>query len=299
MQKVIITGGTGLVGTRLTTLLCQKGYEINILCRNPSKSHEFRWNIHENYIDSKAFDGVSAIIHLAGAGVADQRWTNSRKKEIMDSRVLSTRLLHQYLSTENHTIKRVIAASAVGYYGDRQDEILMEDAAAGSGFLADVCRQWEAATDELSSTSVPTCKLRIGVVLSKEGGALPKLDLPVKFGVGAYMGNGRQYVPWIHIDDLCYMFIHLLEQSSITGAFNGCAPDIKTSKEMASTIASVLHRPFIPVPAPAFLLRTLMGEMAEMVLMSDRCSSSKIEQSGFQFRYPFLKDALENIYGMV
>ncbi|MFN8261180.1 MAG: TIGR01777 family oxidoreductase [Chitinophagales bacterium] len=296
MRKVIITGGTGLVGKRLSELLKQHGYKVNILCRNPKKTDEYKWNVEEGYMDESAFEGTEIIVHLAGAGVADQRWTDSRKKEIIDSRVASTRLLFKYLSKKTHTIKSFISASAVGYYGDRKNELLTEDDSAGTGFLAEVCRLWEQEADTIGTLNIPVSKIRIGIVLSKDGGALPKLDFPVKFGIGAYIGNGKQYVPWIHIDDLCNMFIHLIHHPEANGIYNACAPDIKTNREMSATIAQVLRRPFIPFPAPAFVIKTVMGEMATMLLMSNNCSSKKIIDTGFDFQYPTLNLALENIY---
>jgi len=296
MRKVIITGGTGLVGKRLSELLKQHGYKVNILCRNPKKTDEYKWNVEEGYMDESAFEGTEIIVHLAGAGVADHRWTDSRKKEIIDSRVASTRLLFKYLSKKTHAIKSFISASAVGYYGDRKNDLLTEDDSAGTGFLAEVCRLWEQEADTIGTLNIPVSKIRIGIVLSKDGGALPKLDFPVKFGIGAYIGNGKQYVPWIHIDDLCNMFIHLIHHPEANGIYNACAPDIKTNREMSATIAQVLRRPFIPFPAPAFVIKTVMGEMATMLLMSNNCSSKKIIDTGFDFQYPTLNLALENIY---
>ena len=295
MKKVIITGGTGLVGQRLTTLLKHKGFEVNILCRNPKKSNEFKWNIEEGYVDERVFEQASAIIHLAGAGVADKRWTEARKKEIIESRTKSARLLYQYLSKGKYPVASFISASAVGFYGDRKSELLTEDSTNGSGFLAEVCKVWEEEAEKFSALNIAVSKVRIGIVLSKDGGALPKLDFPIKFGIGAYIGDGKQFVPWIHIDDLCNIFIHLLEKN-LHDTYNGCAPDIKTNKEMSETIAMVLHRPFIPFPAPGFILKTVMGEMATMLLMSNNCSSQKIINTEFAFQYPTLKEALQNIY---
>lgn len=295
MKKVIITGGTGLVGQRLTTLLKHKGFEVNILCRNPKRPNEFKWNIDEHYIDERVFEQASAIIHLAGAGVAEKRWTEERKKEIIESRTKSARLLYKYLSGSKYPVASFISASAVGFYGDRKSELLTEDSANGSGFLAEVCKVWEEEAEKFSALNIAVSKVRIGIVLSKDGGALPKLDFPIKFGIGAYIGDGKQFVPWIHIDDLCNIFIHLLE-NNLHDTYNGCAPDIKTNKEMSETIAEVLHRPFIPFPAPGFILKTVMGEMASMLLMSNNCSSQKIINTGFVFQYPELKEALQNIY---
>lgn len=296
MKKIIITGGTGLVGKRLTTFLQEKGYEVNILCRNPKQPNEYKWNIEANFIDEKVFENAIAIIHLAGAGVADKRWTDERKQEIIDSRVKSTQLLFQYLAKGKHQIQSFISASAVGFYGDRKNELLTETSSNGTGFLAEVCQLWENEVEKIASINIAVSKIRIGIVLSKDGGALPKLDFPIRFGIGAYIGNGKQFVPWIHIDDLCQIFIHLFEHKNQNSTYNACAPDVKTNKEMSKTIAHVLHRPFIPFPAPEFVLKTVMGEMAAMLLMSNNCTSKKIQQTGFVFQFPTLEKALENIY---
>ena len=296
MKKIIITGGTGLVGKRLTILLKEKGYEVNILCRNPKQPNEYKWNIEANFIDEKVFENAIAIIHLAGAGVADKRWTDERKQEIIDSRVKSTQLLFQYLAEGKHQIQSFISASAVGFYGDRKNELLTETSSNGTGFLAEVCQLWENEVEKIASINIAVSKIRIGIVLSKDGGALPKLDFPIRFGIGAYIGNGKQFVPWIHIDDLCQIFFHLFEHKNQNSTYNACAPDVKTNKEMSKTIAHVLHRPFIPFPAPEFVLKTVMGEMAAMLLMSNNCTSKKIQQTGFVFQFPTLEKALENIY---
>ena len=296
MKKIIITGGTGLVGKRLTTFLQEKGYEVNILCRNPKQPNEYKWNIEANFIDEKVFENAIAIIHLAGAGVADKRWTDERKQEIIDSRVKSTQLLFQYLAKGKHQIQSFISASAVGFYGDRKNELLTETSSNGTGFLAEVCQLWENEVEKIASINIAVSKIRIGIVLSKDGGALPKLDFPIRFGIGAYIGNGKQFVPWIHIDDLCQIFYHLFEHKNQNSTYNACAPDVKTNKEMSKTIAHVLHRPFIPFPAPEFVLKTVMGEMAAMLLMSNNCTSKKIQQTGFVFQFPTLEKALENIY---
>jgi uncharacterized protein len=296
MQKVIITGGTGLVGKRLSALLANNGYTVNILCRNPKNANEYKWNIEERYLDTKVFEDAIAVIHLAGAGVADKRWSDNRKKEIINSRIDTAQLLYQYLVKEKHNIQHFISASAVGFYGDTDNEILTETSKNGNGFLAEVCNLWENEADIFSSLNLSVSKVRIGIVLSKDGGALPKLDFPVKFGIGAYIGNGKQYVPWIHIDDLCQIFISILENKIKPGIYNGCAPDIKTNRQMSETIAQVLHKPFIPAPAPTFIIKTVLGEMSTILLMSNNCSSKKIQEAGFQFEFPTLVEALKEIY---
>ena len=296
MAKVIITGGTGLVGRRLSELLITKGFEVNILTRYPKNSNDYKWDVSQNLIDESVFKDAIAIFHLAGAGITEKRWSDERKKKILESRTEPTQLLYNYLSKNKHSILTFISASAVGFYGNGKDELLTEESPNGTDFLATVCKQWEEEAEKITSLNIRVIKVRIGIVLSKNGGALSKLDLPIRFGIGAYLGDGKQFVPWIHIDDLCNIFIHLLENKILHGAYNGCAPDIKTNKQMSETIAKALHRPFIPMPAPVFFLKTILGEMSSLLLMSNNCSSHKILQSGFQFRYPILIKALENIY---
>lgn len=299
MNKVLITGGTGLVGSRLASLLKASNYEVHILSRskkgNFNGMHYWSWDLDKQTIDNEALN-VDAIIHLAGAGVADKRWTAKRKKEILDSRTLSSKLLVDILKKQSTNIQSVVAASAVGYYGSRGNEVLTEESAAGQGFLTDVCEQWESANEQFSSVlDLPLSIMRIGIVLSKNGGALPKLAMPIKFGVGAYLGNGKQYYPWIHIDDLCNMLIFAME-NKLDGIYNACAPTPETNKDIAKTIASVLGRPFIPAPGPKFILKTVMGEMADMLLNSQNTSSKKIETAGFKFQFSELKTTLKEIY---
>lgn len=296
-KKILITGGTGLVGNVLSNMLLQKGYEVAILSRNPGQKGQIRlykWDIAQQYIDPEAFENTHAIIHLAGAGVADHRWTAAYKKEILDSRVLSTQLLEKYL--KQYPVPHVISASAVGYYGSTGDEWLSETHAPGNSFLADVCLQWEQAIKALSNTGSRVAWVRIGIVLSTKGGALPAMDKPVKFGIGAYLGNGQQFTPWIHIEDLSRMFIHLLENPGLTGPYNGSAPHPITNKDFVKAIAKSLGRPFIPAPGPAFALKLVLGEQADMVLMSNRTSADKIIQTGFTFQFTDPVDALKHLY---
>jgi uncharacterized protein (TIGR01777 family) len=299
MRRVLITGGTGLVGSRLCRLLTERGYGIHILSRSRSgqegQIRYFRWSVKEGTIEDGALD-VQHIIHLAGAGVEDKRWTTARKKEIRDSRVLSTRLLAEKIASKPAGTDSIVCASAVGYYGSRGSEILHEDAEPGSGFLSDICRQWEDASISLAEASnSPVSIMRIGIVLSALGGALPKLAGPAKFGIGAYLGDGSQYYPWIHIDDLCRMIIYAME-NRLEGIYNASAPDPETNKHLTKIIAHVLKRPFIPAPAPAFVLKAAMGEMAAMVLNSQRTSARKIMDTGFEFDFPDLEKALQDIF---
>jgi uncharacterized protein (TIGR01777 family) len=295
--KILITGGTGLVGSALTELLLKEGYQVGILSRKPGikgKVVLYQWDIDKGYINPEAFKDVHAIIHLAGAGVADHRWTDAYKKEILDSRINSTRLLGEYL--KKFPVPHVIAASAVGYYGSCGNEWLSEEHAAGNSFLADVCKQWEQEISAISSTGSRVAWIRIGIVLSTKGGALPVMDKPVRFGVGAYLGDGKQYTPWIHIEDLCRMFIYVMENDGLTGPFNGCAPEPLTNKDFIKTVAKALGRPFIPAPGPAFALKLMLGEQADMVLMSNRTSAKKIIDKGFRFHFTDAVAALKDLY---
>lgn len=297
MKKVLITGGTGLVGSRLSVLLQNKGYEVAMLSRKPGqigKIKLYQWDLNQGIIDESAFKDTFAIIHLAGAGVADHRWTDAYKKEILDSRVQSAQLLEKYLN--KHKIERLVSASAVGYYGDRGSEWLSETSAPGNSYLADVCIQWENAVNQLKPLVGSLAMIRIGIVLSTKGGALPAMDKTAKLGLGAYLGNGQQFTPWIHIDDLCRMFMYLLENPSLTGAFNGSAPEPITNKALTKAITVVSNKPFIPVPAPAFALKVILGEQADMVLMSNRTSSQKIVESGFSFQFTNVEAALKDLY---
>jgi len=296
-KRILITGGSGLVGSRLTELLLTQGYEVRWLSRKPGKKGEvsiYQWDIQAQTIDEAAFEGVHAVIHLAGAGVADSRWTEAYKKEIRDSRIQSTQLLFKYL--KKFPVAHFIGASAVGYYGSRGEELLAESSAAGDSFLAKVCIDWEAEMNKMAQTGSRVAMIRIGIVLSTKGGALPVMDKPVRLAVGAYLGNGKQYMPWIHIEDLCRMFMHLVEHEDLAGPFNGGAPEPLSNKDFIKSIAKALGRPFIPAPGPAFALKMVLGEQADMVLMSNRTSAEKILHSGFQFQFTDAVSALKDLY---
>jgi len=299
MKKVLITGGTGLVGKRLSALLTERGTQIHILSRserrNTGNIKYFRWSVDDGYIEDGALD-VDGIFHLAGAGVADKRWTPGRRREIRDSRMLSTQLLHKKISEQHVPLQFFTSASAVGYYGDCSEEQLSENAAPGEGFLADICKEWEKEVFKIGQDSpIAVSALRIGIVLSTEGGALPQLAAPIKMGIGAYLGDGSQYYPWIHIDDLCRMFLHAGE-NQLKGAFNATSPFPVTNKALAKTIAHILKRPFIPASAPKFILRMAMGEMSTMLLNGQRTKAVKIMESGFEFHHPEVDAALRDIF---
>lgn len=300
--KILITGASGMVGTRLTELLLKKGYEVNTLGRQttddrPQKNAvaQFAWNIDKEIIDAKAFEGVSAIIHLAGAGVADKRWSDERKKEIIDSRVKGAKLIFDFLKKNKHEVKTFISASAVGYYGDCEDEIVTEERKAGEGFLAEVCKQWEQSAKQFSKLGIREVRCRIGIVLSKTGGALPELTKTIPLGVASYFGKSNLYYPWVHIDDVCGIMIHALENESVNGAYNATAPLPLPMKDLMKEILLAKKSKSVLVPAPPFAIKLALGEMSEMLLSSQRCSAGKILESGYKFRFAKIEDALKNI----
>jgi len=296
-KKILITGATGLVGSALKRKLLSTGYQVNILSRKPEGENAFRWDVYNQQIDSAALDGVDAVIHLAGEPVADKKWTAERKKQIIDSRVKSTELLLKAIKeSKNHNIKSFVSASAVGYYGDCGDEILTEESANGFGFLAECCKLWEQAVDEGKRLSLRIVKLRTGIVLSKDGGALPQLDLPVRLFAGSAIGSGKQWTPWLHNDDMVEMYIEAVENSKMEGCYNACAPFPVTNKALTKAIAKQLHRPFWPIKVPKAAIELLMGERVEAVLMSNNTSAQKLLDSGFKFKFTRLEDALKDIY---
>jgi uncharacterized protein (TIGR01777 family) len=303
MKKVLITGASGLVGTQLTELILKKGYQINTLGRqtaDPRKQKnavtQFVWNIDSGMIDAKAFEGVSAIIHLAGAGVAEKRWSDERKKEIIDSRVKSAKLIFDFLKKNKHKVKTFISASAVGYYGNCGDELIDEERKAGEGFLAEVCKQWEQSAKQFSKLGIREVRCRIGIVLAPNGGALPELTRTIPLGVASYFSKDNLYYPWIHIDDVCGIMIHALENENVSGAHNTTAPLPLPMKNLMQEILLAKKSKAILVPAPPFAIKLAMGEMSEMLLSSQRCSAGKITATGFRYKFADIHLALQNIY---
>jgi uncharacterized protein (TIGR01777 family) len=298
-QNILITGGTGLVGRRLTTLLQTKGYNVSYLSRKKSKNAEltlYQWDIENGKIDAEAFTNTHVIVNLAGAGVADKYWTESYKQEIYDSRVKATNLLFEYLKKIPHQVHTFIGASAIGIYGtDTQDKWVDEQSPLGHDFLAQVVKDWEISTDQMNSLNIRTIKVRIGIVLAKEGGALPKLTLPVKLFAGAAIASGKQYISWIHIDDLCQMIIYMIENQQCKGTYNAVAPNPATNAVITQTIGKVLQRPIFLPNVPAFVLKMGMGGMASTVIGGNRVKADKLQATGFRFAYPDLRPALENL----
>lgn len=274
MDKIAITGGTGLVGQALIPLLKAAGFDA-VAIRRP--------------YSADSFTGVSAIINLAGENLSAGRWTADRKKRIIDSRVNTLNSILDILKSSPHSVKTLISASASGYYGTiTSDHIYTEEDAPGNDFLAQVCHEWESAADSFESLGIRVAKVRIGVVLSEKGGALPKLMMPLKFGVSVPLGSGNQWLPWIHLNDLARVFLHLLQNTGLTGAFNAVAPHPVTNRQFMKYLAEKKHRLFIPLGVPAFLLKIMLGEMAVVTLEGSQISSEKLVKSGFVFAMPEL-----------
>ncbi|MEH0157715.1 TIGR01777 family oxidoreductase [Limibacter armeniacum] len=294
-KNVLITGGTGLVGSRLTELLFNKGYNVSYLSRSKKEDPNidyYVWDTSKGYIEDGAIEKADFIVHLAGTNVADKRWTDQQKKKILKSRIQTATLLAEKIQTSSHKPEAFISASAVGYYGHTNNVLMQESAKPGKDFLAEVCVAWENAADLIAQQGIRTAKIRVGIVLAKNGGALDKMSTTARFLMGAPLGNGKQYLSWIHIDDLANMFIHAIENPNMEGPYNGVAPNPVTNEEMTKAIGETLHRPVILPNVPSFALKLMMGEMAEMLLHGTKASSEKIEKAGFQFLYPELKPAL-------
>lgn len=298
IKHVLITGASGLIGSRLTEILVSNGYSVSHLSRSKKKSavKTFVWDVKKFRIEEGALEGVDAIIHLAGAGVADRRWTPNRKKEILESRTRSTALLVHTLASKPHHVKVFVAASGMSYYGTTvSDRIFTEADPPATDFLASVTTQWEQETDKLQSLPVRVVKFRIGVVLSEKGGALLPIVRSIAWMAGAPMGTGKQFLSWIHIDDLCYMFVHAIKNSAMTGAYNAVSPNPVTNLELTRAIARILKKPLLLPCIPSFMLKLLLGEMSMMVLEGSRLSAEKIKSTGFTFRFDTLNDALNDL----
>lgn len=296
MKTILIAGGTGLVGGHICKILDPKYYKIKILTRTKKAPeghisyHE--WDINKGTIDEDALD-ADYLINLTGAGIADSRWTESRKKLLVDSRVDSTMLIHNEMKRLGKKFKATVSASAIGYYGDRADEILDESASPGDEFMATCCMLWEDASHKLSAVSDKNNILRVGVVLSTQGGALPKILMTKAIRVFNYFGDGKQYYSWIHIDDISRAFLHLLEHGS-GDTYNGVVPKPLTNKQFTEEIKEAVGSGLV-MSAPAFGLRIALGEMANVVLNSSRVVPSQLIKSGFEYNFPKLTDAVKNL----
>ncbi len=301
MNSILITGGSGLIGQALINKLLERKDRVSVLSRNMNLQipgvQVFHWNLSAGELDLKAVEQADIIVHLSGAGIADKRWTKKRKQEIIHSRVDSAKLLFKTVRESGKKIEAFISASAIGWYGGLSSGNLMtEDMPPASDFIGETCRLWEAAADRFQQAGIRTVKIRTGVVLSRKSGALPKMALPVKLGLGSAMGSGRQIVPWIHVDDIIGIYLKAIGDRQMEGAFNGVAPVADSFATFMRTLAGTLNRPYFMPSIPSFFLKTAMGEMAVLVTEGSRISAKKIQDAGFQFQFPELDKALTDLY---
>ena len=296
MASILVTGGTGFIGRALCDLLRTKGHTVLILSRTKTdKPNTFYWNLAERYIDPEAIIKSDYIIHLAGEGIANKRWTPQRKNDLIKSRVETANLLFEKVKELNPNLKGFIAASGIGFYGATTSEkIYEENDAPGNDFISEICKVWEKASLQFDVLNIRTVIFRTGVVLAKEGGALEKLSHPIKMGVGAPIGSGKQYIPWIHIEDLCNMYVEAMENRGIKGVYNAVAPEHLTNKSLTKIIAHKLKKPLWLPNIPAFVMKLILGKMAVIILEGSRVYSEKIMATGFKFKFPTIEEALAN-----
>ena len=301
---ILITGGTGLVGQALSALFVSQGYDVAHLSRNPQNSDKrsFYWNQEKGEIDSQAIEYADVIIHLAGENISNRKWTSHQKKRIISSRVQTTNLLERAIKSASGKPKAFISASAIGYYGSiTSDKIFTEEDPSGTDFLTETVVKWEESVKQIQVLSIPTAILRIGVVMSRQGGALPKMLQPIKWGMGAALGNGKQWMPWIALEDLTRMFLFVLEQKLLATSskdlliYNAVSIDNINNRELMRQMAKAIKRPFFLPPVPSFLFKLIFGEMATLLLNGSRVSSEKIISEGFVFKFTKVQDLFEKV----
>lgn len=309
MTTVLITGGTGLIGRRLTTLLIKKGYRVIILSRTVSETSPggdpnpafSQWDPEKNEINISVLQQTDYIINLAGAGIAGKRWTAKRKTAIEESRQKSGQVIEQSLRKYPNKVRAVITASAMGWYGDdsrlpKEQQAFTEDAPAAPGFLGATCKKWEESLQPVMSLGKRLVIIRTGIVLSAAGGALPEFLRPVKFGIAAVLGSGKQMQSWIHIDDICRIYIHAIESDTVNGVYNASAPAPVDHRTLVNTIAQKKKGSFfIPIYVPSFLLKWVFGEMGTELTKGITLDCGKIRQTGFRFLFPSLEAALNDL----
>lgn len=299
-MKVLVTGATGLIGKELVSLLLQNGIIIHYLTTSPKKIenepnyHGFLWNPQKGIIDENCLLGVETIVHLAGANIA-KRWTDSYKQEIIESRLLTTNLLYSVLKNNPNQVKQIVAASAIGIYPSSLTAVYSEDCQfVSETFLGTVTEKWEAAINDFARLNINVCKLRIGLVLAKQGGALPQLVKPIRSGMGAAFGSGKQIQSWIHMHDLVAMFLFAI-QNKWEGVFNAVAPNPVTNSELTNAIAAVLDKDIVMPNVPQFFMKLVLGEMHLLLFESQNVSAQKTLGSGFQFKFKTVDKALDNL----
>ena len=300
-MNILITGGTGMIGHRLTELLLAKGHKVSYLSRKKEKMPKvevFQWDIQKGYIEEGALEAADYVVHLAGAGIADKRWTDERKKEIIDSRIQPIELINSYLQKNNIQLKGFISASAIGIYGgDTGDVRLDENSELGNDFLAECTKLWEIHAKKVTNTA-RIVSVRIGIVLSEKGGALPKLVQPIRLGFGAALGSGKQFMSWIHVDDLCEIFVKAIEDDTMQGPYNAVTPNPVTNQEMTSVAAQVLKKPLWLPNVPIFALKLVFGEMGIVVTGGNFVLNKRLsKETNFQYKVINIKEALNDLLG--
>lgn len=299
MPTVLIAGGTGLVGTRLSQMLSEKNYQVIHLSRRkkPGASYDtYQWDLDKQTIEEEALFAADYVLNLAGAGVADKRWSAERKKIIISSRVRSNQLLKDAFLKIGKKPKAYISASAVGYYGESNGKVFTETDAAGDGFLSETCVLWEKAIEDFAqAVAMRTVILRVGIVFSTKGGSLEKLLIPFNFGMANYFGDGSDHYSWIHIDDICNQFIYAMENESMEGIYNGVGPQAATTKTIAKSIKAAKGSMSLVLPVPGFALKLVLGEMANIVTADMNVSAQKIQQAGYEYLFPDLTLAVKDL----
>ncbi len=298
-KNVLLTGGTGFVGKHLTDVLIDNGFLVSILSRSDQKNTPsityYKWDLKKNFIDQKAILEADYIIHLAGEGIVEKRWTSKRKKAILESRIKPIDLIFSILKEQNKNLDAFISASGVGIYGAiTSHKICDETTPPANDFLGDTCQQWENTVDEIATLNIRTVKIRTGIVLGKDEGFLKKIVPSFKSGFGAILGTGKQYLPWIHIDDLCQIYLKAIQDEQIQGAYNACVTDATTNSRFSKVLAKLFGYTIWLPKVPPFVLKIVLGEMSIAVLKGQRVSSEKIQKAGFEFQFTDLEKTLVN-----
>ena len=298
-KNVLLTGGSGFIGSYLTKVLIDNGFSVSVLSRSDRKNTDlitfYKWDLEHNYIDEEAVLKADYIVHLAGEGIVEKSWTTKRKKALLESRIQPIDLIYTVLKKNNKLLDAFISASAVGIYGAvTNEEICTEESPSENDFLGITCQKWEAASDKIASLGIRTVKIRTGIVLGKKDGFLKKLSPGFKAGFGTILGTGKQYLPWIHVEDLCNIYLKAIQDEQINGVYNATVLDNTSNETLSKTLANLYGYTIWLPKIPAFVLRLFLGEMSQVVLNGQRVSSEKIKQKGFKFRFKNLKAALSD-----